>query len=186
MRFLVILSLCTFLFCNSDAQKTDTLGDKTIVIFDNHGKIVIIDNSNVDKQPDLSADIRPVSNRIEQQVLKNLKTLKQNYPTKWVRLFIEAGSTMRDTVAKTIDKYISQFDIGGYSAGAIVMTQSTHPIEIICGKSTESFVKDLLSALSPLLKNRYFILSNDAAGDMAQITIVGTPFYSKNGAITLR
>ena len=34
---------------------------------------------------------------------------------------------MRDAVAKTVDKYITQFGFGRYSPGILAVTQSIHP-----------------------------------------------------------
>ena len=185
MRYLVIIPFCLLLSCNSDGQKRDTLNNKTIIIYDNHGKIVIIDNSNVNKLP-LSADIVPPSDRIRKETIKNLRELKDKYPNKGIAILVENGSTMRDTVAATIDQFIRQFNLGSYSPGNIVMTGSTNPIEIMCSNKNAGFVKDFLAALTPLLKSKFYIYPEDDANDAIQMTIVGTPFYDKNGTITLR
>jgi hypothetical protein len=186
MRFLPVFTLCAFLSCisaPSNGQKPDTT-NKKVIIYDNHGKI-IIDNTTVNNIFS-NADVVGVSDSIAEATTNNLKALKDKYPYFSVDIMINSVSTMRDTVAKTLLKFISPFRLGAYSETVILMETTNVPFYFMCNKNTLPFVNDFMVAIRPLFKGKGEVIVYDDNRKWVDFRILGTPFYDKNGTITIR
>jgi len=139
--------------------------------------ITINFNSNAYKKP---------SNKLTRTIFENLKGLKQKYPSPPVIIIqVESGNSQRRKVALQLERFLSEYWLGGYPSGNTSIGRfPEHPISIIYNSKNDLYVKDFLVAICPYMPKEYYLESDDNySSNRIILYLNGVPLFSNNGSV---
>ena len=132
---------------------------------------------------------RAVSDPLKNQVLANLRTLKNRFAIRLreINVFCVVGNRSRQLFAKEVDDCLRSVGLPGKPMGFGFISGAPAPVQLTFHDEDLDIAEALARALSPIVKTQFsgFKDSKTSKG-LITISIAGTPIFSEDGSVETR
>lgn len=132
-----------------------------------------------------SQSYQPISDEISKELATNLTDLQSKYQhCPQIIIEVESGNSIRDKVAKDLEKVLVPKKLGYYPKGNTYIGRfPDYPISVFSSSENLQYTQDFIRSISPYLKSQYFIDTSFSSNQQITFYINGTPTFNQEGQV---